>query len=204
VSGPPVEIEEVSPGFLADYGRIATAFEVTSVLAVVPADGGLGGLAFEERPAPAPFVKDYDALPGNRPVDWLRRFDVARWGVLVARRGGRVVGGAVLAFDTPGMTMLDGRSDLAVLWDLRVEPGARGQGVGTALFEAAEHWARARSCRRLKVETQNVNVPACRFYAARGCTLGAIHRFAYAELPGEVQLLWYRELGAERGEPTGP
>jgi hypothetical protein len=44
------------------------------------------------------------------------------------------------------------------------------------------------------VETQNINVPACRFYARMRCTLGAIHRYAYPDLPGEAQLLWYRTL----------
>ena len=199
MSGPPVEIEELSPGFLAEYGRIGAAFEVRSVLAVVAAEGGLRGLALEERPVATPWVKDYDALPGNRPSDWRQRFDVARWGVLVARRGGHLVGGATLAFDTPGLTLLEGRSDLAVLWDLRVDADARGEGVGSALFAAAEDWARVRGCGRLKVETQNINVPACRFYARRGCVLGAIHRFAYPDLPDEAQLLWYRELGAARG-----
>jgi hypothetical protein len=48
----------------------------------------------------------------------------------------------------------------------------------------------------LKIETQNVNAAACRFYRKMGCTLGAIDRFAYDELPGEVQLLWQKELQA--------
>lgn len=196
MSGPPVEFDELSPGFLAEYGRIPIVFEVTSVFVVVAVEGGLGGLALEERPVPVPWRKDYDALPGNRPVDWPGHFDVARWGVLVARRGGHLAAGATLAFDAPGMPLLEGRSDLAVLWDLRVAPEARGQGVGSALFGAAERWASARGCRQLEVETQNVNVAACRFYASRGCELGAIHRLAYADLPDEVQLLWYRELGS--------
>jgi ribosomal protein S18 acetylase RimI-like enzyme len=99
-----------------------------------------------------------------------------------------------VAFDTTGVDMLEGRSDLSVLWDIRVAPDARGRGVGAALFRAAEAWAAARGCRWLKVETQNVNVPACRFYARQGCVLGGIHRFAYPELPDEIQLLWYRDL----------
>jgi GNAT superfamily N-acetyltransferase len=39
----------------------------------------------------------------------------------------------------------------------------RGLGIGAALFRAAERWAVARGARWLKVETQNVNVAACRF-----------------------------------------
>ena len=49
----------------------------------------------------------------------------------------------------------------------------------------------------LKVETQHVNVAACRFYGRRGCTLGAVHRDAYPSLPDEIQLLWYKPLRAE-------
>jgi hypothetical protein len=44
------------------------------------------------------------------------------------------------------------------------------------------------------IETQNTNVPACHFYTARGCELGAINRFAYPTLPNEIQLLWYKDL----------
>jgi ribosomal protein S18 acetylase RimI-like enzyme len=42
--------------------------------------------------------------------------------------------GAVVVLKTPSLTMLEGRDDLAMLWDIRVSPEARGQGVGTALF----------------------------------------------------------------------
>jgi hypothetical protein len=50
----------------------------------------------------------------------------------------------------------------------------------------------------MKIETQNINVDACRFYARMGCELGAIHRRAYitalAELAKEAMLLWYFDL----------
>jgi ribosomal protein S18 acetylase RimI-like enzyme len=90
--------------------------------------------------------------------------------------------------------MLAGRDDVAVLWDIRVSPRERGSGIGSALFRAAGDWASARGCRRFKIETQNVNVPACRFYQKMGCTLGAIDRFTYAGQPDEVQLLWWKTL----------
>lgn len=115
-------------------------------------------------------------------------------GLFAAHDDGALVGAAAVAWGTPGLDLLEGRRDLAVLWDLRVAPEARGRGVGTALFRAAEAWAAARGCRHLKVETQSVNVPACRFYARAGCVLGAVHRFAYPGLPDEAQLLWYKAL----------
>jgi ribosomal protein S18 acetylase RimI-like enzyme len=102
----------------------------------------------------------------------------------------------VLAFGTEGLDMLEGRTDMTVLWDIRVDPDLRRSGLGCSLFLAAEAWARSRGCRRLKLETQNINVPACRFYAGQGFVLGSIRRFAYAEFPDEIQLLWYKDLAA--------
>jgi ribosomal protein S18 acetylase RimI-like enzyme len=86
-----------------------------------------------------------------------------------------------------------------VLWDIRVASGSRRLGVGSALFAAASAWVIDRGYRHLAVETQNVNVPACRFYARQGCELGAFHRFAYPTLPEEVQMIWYLDLrGGQR------
>jgi hypothetical protein len=65
----------------------------------------------------------------------------------------------------------------------------------SALFRAVEQWSRQRRCRTLKIETQNTNLPASRFYARMGCTLGAINRRAYSDVPDETQLLWFKDLG---------
>jgi GNAT superfamily N-acetyltransferase len=189
-----VEVVEEPLTGLEQYGDISIAFEVSAVLEVAGPGAGLGGFVLTERGVDAPYVKDYDAVEGEEPARWAERFDVSNWGLLAARAGGRRVGGAVVAFDTPGLDMLEGRRDLAVLWDIRVSPGARGRGVGSALFHAAERWAVARGCRSLKVETQNVNVPACRFYERRGCVLAAVNRDAYPGLPAEIQLLWHKAL----------
>jgi GNAT superfamily N-acetyltransferase len=123
---------------------------------------------------------------------------LSNWGFFGAWSDGRPVGGAAVAFRTPGLFLLEGRDDLAVLWDIRVASDARRLGVGSALFRAAAGWATVRGCSHLKAETQNVNVPACQFYARQGCELGAIQRFVYPTLPGEAQLLWYQDLGSAR------
>jgi len=190
------EIREEPPTALADYARVPIAFEVHERLAVSVPESGLGGIRLIAERVVPPYVKDYDADPGNHPAGWPIRFALSRWGILSAWADGERVGGAVVAWDTPGLDLLEDRPDLAVLWDLRVAPAWRGRGVGTALLRAAEAWAMARGARCLKVETQNINVAACRFYARRGCTLGALHRFAYPALPAEVRLLWYKELEA--------
>jgi hypothetical protein len=62
-------------------------------------------------------------------------------------------------------------------------------------------WARSRGCVELKVETQNINVPACLFYAGQGCQLRTVNRGAYPDLPHEIQLLWHKDLSREEDAP---
>ncbi len=195
-----ISIREGGAELLAQYAANPIAFEVKSVLEVELVDGGLGGIRLREREVVPPYVKDYDAHEDGGPEAWLRRFDTRNWGVLIAWQAGRPVGGAVLAFDTPGVHMLAGRRDLAVLWDVRVYPDRRGRGIGGRLLHHAADWARGRGCTQLKIETQNVNVPACRFYASQGCQLGEIDRYAYAghsQVGHEVMLIWYLDLKAD-------
>jgi len=189
-----VEVNEEPITALEEYAGISIAFEVGVVFDVAQADGRLGAFILTERSLNAPYVKDYDAIEGERPSDWAKRFDVSNWGLFAALADSRRVGGAIVAFKTPGLEMLEDRADLAVLWDIRVSPEARGKGVGSALFRAAEAWAKAKGCRQLKVETQNINVAACRFYTRHGCILTSVRHFAYPGLPDETQLLWHKDL----------
>jgi GNAT superfamily N-acetyltransferase len=188
-----IEIIQESTTALAEYARIPIAFEVRRILELEVLSQGLDGLVLSERWLDVPYVKDYDALRPNAPEQWAKRFDLSSWGLFGARAEDRRVGGAAVALEAD-LDILEGRNDVAVLWDIRVSLESRGLGVGFALFQAVEAWATERGCRQLKTETQNVNVPACRFYARQGCVLGGIRRFAYPELPHEVQLLWYKQL----------
>jgi GNAT superfamily N-acetyltransferase len=73
---------------------------------------------------------------------------------------------------------------------------SEAKGVGSALLRTAEIRAISKGCRQLKVEAQNIHLPACRFYEGHGFVLRTVDRFAYPELPGEIQLLWYKSLSA--------
>jgi GNAT superfamily N-acetyltransferase len=188
-----VEVNEEPITFLEEYGRIPIAFEVNSVFDLEES-GSRPDFVLTERQLKVSYTKDYDAIEGERPSQWSRRFSTANWGVFAARLQGQLVGGAVVAFNTPGMGMLADRKDLAVLWDIRVAPEARGKGIGSALFNAAENWARSKGCRTIKVETQNINVAACRFYRRQGAILTEVNRNAYTQLPDEIQLVWYKDL----------
>jgi GNAT superfamily N-acetyltransferase len=186
-------VTEESVANLEEYAQIPMSLEVREIFQVTTIESAPGRFSLSKRSIPLPYVKDYDAL--ENPLEWSRCFDLSNWGFLVASSDGLRIGGAAMAFDTHGLEMLESRRDIAVLWDIRVSPQMRGKGVGTALFKAAEAWSTAKGCRQLKIETQNINVPACRFYAKQGCVLRAIHPNAYREFPDEVQLLWYKDLG---------
>jgi GNAT superfamily N-acetyltransferase len=192
-----VEIASLPPSELAAYAAVPISFLVTHRVAIDPSDARLHhelGVV----PAPEPFEKNYDALPGMSPPDWPSRYRLDDWGILVARRRGVIVGGAAVA---PAMDVeMDekGSGDMAVLWDLRVAPDARRQGIGSALFRRAERWAARGDYTVLLAETQDVNVAACRLYEAMGCTLISCEPGAYSEIPGETRLIWRRDLSSAK------
>ena len=193
-----VELRDAAIERVSDLARIPIAFLVERVYDVhasgTPTVGRPVRFTLSERVIDVPYLKDYDQIEGEGPMHWARRYDVRPWGYLQARSSAGLLGGAVVAFRTPELTLLEGRADLAALWDIRVTPAMRGHGLGTKLFQAAEDWARARSCHELRVETQNVNVAACRFYQRQGCVLHSVGVGAYPSLPDEVQLIWSKVL----------
>ena len=77
--------------------------------------------------------------------------------------GPEIVGGEAADVGNSEIGAPEGRMDVAVLWDIRMDPGFQGFGTRRALFESAAVWAREQDCVRLQAETQNVS--ACRFYA---------------------------------------
>jgi len=186
---PGVVVREVGPEALASWSAVPIAFEVKTVYRVE--DAGSGWTLTEEK-VDRPWVKNYES-EGDESAEWASRFDLSNWGFLQAFVRDRAVGGAAVAFRTSTVDMLEERDDLAVLWDLRVHPDYRGKGVGKHLFQAAVAWARSRGARQLKIETQNVNVPACKFYKGMGCRLGKIGTYP-PPYENEVMLLWLLDL----------
>jgi ribosomal protein S18 acetylase RimI-like enzyme len=149
-----------------------------------------------------PRTKDYDAFEPTPTLT--ERFDVTNWGMLSVQTVAigtdappqaetHGIGGAIVAIRTPDLDMLEGRNDLAILWDIRVHPIFRRKGVGRALFEDAKKWAKKKGCIELRVETQDTNVDACRFYRRMGCRLHSIHENAYAGLD-EARIIWTNKI----------
>ena len=187
-------IAEESADRLADYATVPIGFTVAEVFDESGVTALVSGASAAPISVATPYVKDYDAYPGNGPTDWPARFDISRWTILAAYRGMQRVGGAVIIFDDPKVDLLRDCPACALLWDIRVAPNVRGRGIGSTLLRAAESVAKHRGARAVRVETQQVNVAACRLYQRHGFRLERATRDAYADLPSEVQLLWLKLL----------
>jgi hypothetical protein len=88
---------------LPEYTRVPMIFTVDRVLDVTSRSDRPGEFAFSERLLEVPYEKDYDAIAGEEPLQWARRFDVSKWALFMARIATGIVGGATVAFDTPGL-----------------------------------------------------------------------------------------------------
>ena len=191
-----VEVISESPVDLEEYARVSIGFTVAEILDDAAVDAALRGGPIAAVPLDVPYEKNYDIHPGSRPADWRAGFDIAEWQFVAAFLDGRRVGGAVLIPNgRVGVEVLDGHVDPALLWDIRVAPAVRRHGIGAALLDHVTREALEGGATELLVETQQINVPACRFYAAHGFRLLGAHRQAYPNLPDEIQLLWSKSLG---------
>ena len=186
-----IELREEPMTELPRYMTVPSVFETRTVFDVIEhADGP----ELREREISRPYRKDYDSV--ESPLEWPTRFDVSHWTLVGAFISEERVGGAIGALSSPALDALEGLEDAFVLWDIRVSPRAQRLGIGSLLFRRIEAWGRARRCRELRVETQNTNVGACRFYAHQGCVLKRANYQAYSDLPDEVQLIWSKVVGA--------
>jgi GNAT superfamily N-acetyltransferase len=185
-------ITQESSDLLDTYTRIPIRFQVRSMYEVLGDDPASAILT--EKTIENPWIKDYDTIDEQGPLSWANRWNISNWGFLAAHVEGQKVGVCAIAFNTDGVNKLQGRDDIAFIWDIRVAPDFQGQGIGSQLFQAAAGWAKNKGCGQLHVETQNINVPACRFYQRQGCHLSSINRHAYDGFPDEIELIWSLDL----------
>ncbi|MCY9136790.1 streptothricin N-acetyltransferase SatA, partial [Bacillus atrophaeus] len=66
-------------------------------------------------------------------------------------------------------------------------------GVGTALLNKASEWAKENHFSGLMLETQDINVSACHFYAKNNFVIGAVDTMLYSNFStsNEYAIFWY-------------
>lgn len=90
-----VRVEEEPRSRLLEHGQIPIAFLAERVLVGSVIDAGLGGITLAEAEVDQPWEKDYEAIKGEGPPRWLRRFDTSRWGLFATYRDGTRIRGAI-------------------------------------------------------------------------------------------------------------
>ncbi len=94
------------------------------------------------------------------------------------------------------ITLRSNWNNFAYIEELYVLEAVRGQGIGRRLVKRAEDWAAERRLKGLMLETQDLNLAACRFYAKTGFRIGGTDTLLYAglgtELAEERAIFWYK------------
>lgn len=87
--------------------------------------------------------------------------------------------------------------NVAWIWNIMLDIGVRGQGLGQELIYQCIAWAKMKNLRAVMLETQTNNVPACKFYQRMGFELAGINDAFYTNRDierDEVALFWSYRL----------
>lgn len=189
-----ITYREIDKSYFEEYDKIPMVVHIKSILSLEKINNGLGGLVLKEVPVKA-YIKDLGKY--EKATEYAEEFDITNWSFFMAFDDEVPIGAATIASRTKNVNMLDSRDDMTVLWDIRVVDRYKKQGIGTELFRKAVQWSKEKCFKQMKIECQNNNVPACRFYHKQGAVLGKIDEYAYykdIEIRDEVQLIWYLDL----------
>jgi GNAT superfamily N-acetyltransferase len=190
-----ITYKQVDPAYFPQYDQIPMKVRVSSYYRIEKYNLGLGGFTLIETPI-EPYIKDF-CVGEDETIEKIRRFTLDNWAFFMAFDGERPVGAATVVSRDKEVNMLSGRDDLAVLWDIRVDEDYKHQGIGQVLFDMAVKWSRDAGLNQMKIECQNVNVPAVIFYHKQGAVLSEINEYAYYNDPKsrhEAQFIWYLDL----------
>jgi streptothricin acetyltransferase len=161
----------------ADLNRCDNSFTVEAELYLHAKDGRI---SYTVRPV-TPYVKRYGPDVYDAQA-YIGRPEHAAW---LAYVDGQLAGQILVH---------ENWNHLAIIWDIAVDPPFRRRGVGRRLVAEAVAWARGRRLPGVMLETQNINVAACRLYESCGFVLSGFDACLYrGVMPGtrEIALFWY-------------
>ena len=176
------------------YDTIPMLVHVKSHFVLEKINNGLGGILLKEMPVKE-YIKDLSVY--EIACEYEDTYDISNWAFFMAFEDDKPIGAVTVASCTDNMNILEKRDDLCVLWDLRVMDGYKHQGIGQKLFDLVTDWSRKQGIKDMKIECQNNNVPACKFYHKQGAVLNMIDEHAYyydKSCENDTQFFWYLTL----------
>lgn len=161
---------------LADMDKANQPFEIIGKLK--PAFAGGTWTCTEEL-----FERSYEKAYPNDARDYGAYINDPGKAVFLAYSGDECAGQIVLKRDW---------NSYALIEDICVAKPARGQGIGAGLLQKAIEWAQNSELKGLAAETQDNNLPACRFYAKHGFVIGGVNTMLYRNFDtDEFAVFWY-------------
>jgi ribosomal protein S18 acetylase RimI-like enzyme len=148
----PENLVTVRLGTVADYARARAVIAET--------------FAFHQQAAPAFFHESDSPPPTLATIEALLQDDGGAW--FLAEQEGAVIGFVTVQLRPPAHEPYLVQESRAHVQNLGILPAWRGQGVGRALMEAAEAWARDHGVTRLVLNVWEFNTGALSFYETLG------------------------------------
>ena len=173
-----LDIVELNHGNLKDVNRTDNAFEVKSRIIPYIEDGEFH---YDVGEISNSYTKSY----ANDELDYATYIDNPEKIVYLAYVGNELAGQIILRRNW---------NKYAYIEDIRVRSRYRRTGIGTKLIEAAFEWAKKGHMPGIMLETQDNNVPACKFYESCGFKLGGFDGYLYKGInprTDESALYWY-------------
>lgn len=173
-----IEIRKLTSDHRADVGKCSSSFNVRTRL-ILHAEGSRVSYMISQ------LSEEYEKDYRSDKIDVDSYLADPERVIFLAYDGETVVGEIVV---------MKFWNNTAYIDHLAVDTQWRRQGIGTKLIDQVVEWAREKGLPALMLETQDDNVPACRFYEAYGFELGGFDRLLYKGLKPdteEIALFWY-------------
>jgi ribosomal protein S18 acetylase RimI-like enzyme len=173
-----LDIVEISADNIGDVNKTDTTHEINSKIVPFIENGNFSYIIEEIDP---PYHKTYE----EDNIDYTEYIDNPDKIVFLAYADGVPAGQIVLRRNW---------NHFAYIEDIRVSSEFRGRGTGVALLKKAEEWAKKGEMPGIMLETQDVNVPACRLYEKFGFIIGGVDKKLYGgtKYAHETALFWYK------------
>jgi len=133
------------------------------------------------------YVDSYEKSYPNEERQWEDYIDNPDRVVFLYYNNGECVGQVILRKNWNNYVLIE---------YMAVSKNHRGKGIGKQLMQKSVEWVKSKNFPGLMVETQDINLQACRFYSKMGFQIGAVDTMLYANFnkSDEKAIFWYMKF----------